>query len=178
MGFDFVDGMLEHCALYSHDVAVESEGAADDAGEVDNYPVITGSSVVGEFKVTKSEEATILVLEYFYADRIKGGTSGSSTKIAVVQCLRVFSSMSSLTVLRTDEEIIIVLIEMDDSETVDQGVARLFFNHGVDDLFPPGEAVSISDAILDEGVVTRPNGVSGGFDDSGFKGILFEAVGF
>ena len=86
--------------------------------------------------------------------------------------------MSSLTVLRTDEDIVVILVEMDDSETVDPGVARLFFNHGIDDLFPPGEAMSIPNAIPEERVVHRLDRITGGFENSGFKGVLLEAVRF
>jgi hypothetical protein len=42
---------------------MESKGTADDAGKIDNDPVIAGSSVVREFEVAELEEATVLILK-------------------------------------------------------------------------------------------------------------------
>jgi hypothetical protein len=52
---DTVHGMLEHGTLNCGNVTVKSEGATDNASEVDNNSVITGSSVVGKLKVAEAE---------------------------------------------------------------------------------------------------------------------------
>jgi hypothetical protein len=40
---------LEHGALDGRDIVMKSKGLADDAGQVDNNPIVTGFGIVGKF---------------------------------------------------------------------------------------------------------------------------------
>ena len=57
---------------------------------------------------------------------------------------------------------------MDDAEAVDPCVSGFFLYHGVDNLFPLGEAMGVTDAVFEEAMVDGPDGVARFFHGNGF----------
>jgi hypothetical protein len=51
LGFDSVDCLLQHGALYGGDIVMQAMSSADDTCKVDNNPVVTGSRVIGELEM-------------------------------------------------------------------------------------------------------------------------------
>jgi hypothetical protein len=49
LGFYSIDGKSEHVALDRRHISVETKGTTNDAGEVDDDPIVTRSGIIREF---------------------------------------------------------------------------------------------------------------------------------
>jgi hypothetical protein len=59
--------------------------------------------------------------------------------------------------LNSQEQAVICFIEMDNAEAVDTGVTWFLFNHCIDHLSPAIVAVAMTEGVLEDRVMSRPN---------------------
>lgn len=178
LSFNSIDGLLEHISLYRGDVVMKSEGAANYAGQIDHNAIIACSGIIGEFQVAETEETAVLVLQDLDSDWVQGGSGCACPEVTVVNGFCVFSFVVCNSVLGTKEEVIVVFVEVYHAETMDPGIASLFFDHGIDDILPASEAVCISDTVVEERVVNLPDVVSAGCHGNGCVRVGLKAVAF
>jgi hypothetical protein len=67
---------------------------------------------------------------------------------------------------------------MNHPETVDPGIARFLFDHGVYYILPAGETVSIAKAVREHVVMNSPDRVAGTCHGESFNGVGFQPVRF
>ena len=74
--------------------------------------------------------------------------AGRPTAIAAgIEDIPILHKVHHLAEGRTDKKGVVGLIEVDHSKTVNTWVARFFFDHGINDLTPATEAVTMINSI-------------------------------
>ncbi len=121
--------------------------------------------------MAEPEEAAVLVLEDFDSHWIEGGSSCAGSEVPIVNCFGIFSAVVCCAVLRANEEVIIIFVQVDDTEAMNPGIAGFFFDHSVHYLLPSGIAVGVLDAVLEHVVVDFPDFVAGFCEVKGFGAI-------
>jgi hypothetical protein len=124
------------------------------------------------------EEATVFILEFFNSHWIERGPSCPCPEVSVVDGVSVIGLMVGYSVLGSKKQIVVVFIKVDDAQTVDPRIAGCFFDHCIDDVFPPGETVGVADSVVEEGVVEFPYFVSGSCQGERFVGVRRETIAF
>ena len=82
-------------------------------------------------------------------NRLLGVMAGPSTVHAVVEQVVFLSKLCQLPPLDSEDEIVIRFVDVNYSESVDLGVARVLFNHSSNDLLPSVIGLAVPDGIVE-----------------------------
>ena len=66
--------------------------------------------------------------------------------------------------LNSQDQIIVIFLQMYNSKAMERGVAWFFLDHSVDHLLPPRKAKTVACSILNTGVVSVPQRLFGFFE--------------
>jgi hypothetical protein len=69
-------------------------------------------------------------------------------------------------------------MQVDDPETVNMMIIWFFFDHCINHLMPSIEAVAMSNRVLENGVMSRPNGMAGTIKFFDFVVVRGEIIRF
>ena len=97
---------------------------------------------------------------------------------AGVKKFKILTLMHKPPELNAQDETIVCFIEMNDSKPMDMRVSWFLFNHCIDNLCPAIVAVSMSEGVLKERVVCRPDCPAGAVDFIKFIIVFRESIWF
>jgi hypothetical protein len=101
-------------------------------------------------------EGCIVVLHKFQEYRIQGLFVRQSSVATKVKLVLVHAVLDNFSEFKADDQIIVTFIQVYDSEAVDEGVAWLFFDHGIHYLLPSMKAIAAFGCISNNCVVELP----------------------
>jgi hypothetical protein len=82
---------------------------------------------------------------------------GQSAITILVELVQVKARSNVLSEFDADDEIIIALVLVNKSKTMEHWITGLFFNHSVDHLVPAVKTISVGCSVKDWSMVKEPN---------------------
>jgi hypothetical protein len=138
------------------DVPVETAGSGEDVGRGWDNTVVARSSIISEFDVVRTGHDRVVVLHEFKENGVQCLFVGKAAVTARVELIIVEAFLDEFPELDSQDQIIIILVEVNDAEAVEEGVTWFFFDHSIDDFMPARKAITVAGCVVNRNLVELP----------------------